>query len=231
MTTSNTVQDVTTSYIDKGDYLVENLNVIKPFVDTGKILDLSDDAEVLHWVKNCTKLVRVSHEYRRYISYLKEHLEDMRHCAFQTNVKNGMGGIVIEAHHSPYKLADIIEVVIFKHMCVFGELDEFSIVDEVVKLHYAQKVGLIPLSKSFHKAVHENIFEIHPVYVKHGDWKKFTEEYYQYFPERLVQFHEDLKKWDGVPYGSIPEVLKTKYTIVRYEGYTLYRKCKDLLVA
>ena len=95
-------------------------------------------------------------EYRDYIAYLKEYV-DMTHCAFFNNVENSQGSRVrIEIHHEPLTLYDIVKTVVNKHIDEGIPLNDFFIADEVMLLHYTNKVGLVPLSKSVHQIIHNS---------------------------------------------------------------------------
>ena len=109
---------------------------------------LNNAKDKVKFIKRCERTIRSSMEYRDYISYLKEYV-DMNHCAFFNNVENGNGNRVrIEIHHEPFTLYDITNVVLNRFLKDGIPLNELYIADEVMKLHYENMVGLIPLSKS-----------------------------------------------------------------------------------
>lgn len=133
------------------------------------------------FIKRCERLIRSSMEYRDYISYLKEYV-DMNHCAFFNNVENGNGSRVrIEIHHEPFTLYDITNVVVNRFQKDGIPLNDFFIADEVMKLHYQNEVGLIPLSKSLHQMVHFSDNIVIPFNLIYGNYRKFIEDYGDYF--------------------------------------------------
>lgn len=133
------------------------------------------------FIKRCERTIRSSMEYRDYIAYLKEYV-DMNHCAFFNNVENGNGNRVrIEIHHEPFTLYDITNVVLNRFLKDGIPLNELYIADEVIRLHYENMVGLIPLSKSLHQMVHFSDNIVIPFNMIYGDYRRFMDEYADYF--------------------------------------------------
>lgn len=133
------------------------------------------------FIKRCERTIRSSMEYRDYIAYLKEYV-DMNHCAFFNNVENGNGNRVhIEIHHEPFTLYDITNVVLNRFLKDGIPLNELYIADEVMRLHYENMVGLIPLSKSLHQMVHFSDNIVIPFNMIYGNYRKFMDEYADYF--------------------------------------------------
>lgn len=111
-----------------------------------------------HKVKNIKKIesvIRSSLEYREYIKYLITHM-NMDKCHFLPKVKKENGKrITIEIHHEPFTLYDITQIVFEKWLNEEREINHFLIAEEVMKLHYKNQVGLIPLSATVHQLVHD----------------------------------------------------------------------------
>ena len=142
---------------------------------------LNNAKDKVKFIKRCERTIRSSMEYRDYISYLKEYV-DMNHCAFFNNVENGNGNRVhIEIHHEPFTLYDITNVVLNRFLKDGIPLNELYIADEVMKLHYENMVGLIPLSKSLHQMVHFSDNIVIPFNLIYGNYRKFMDEYADYF--------------------------------------------------
>jgi hypothetical protein len=85
-----------------------------------------------------------------------------------------------------------------------------------MKLHYQCKVGLIPLSTTVHKLVHEGMVFI-PVQNVRGDWLSFYKEYEPFMPQdmkdklkNIIKFSKECQDYS---------LLETKYTYVDVDGF------------
>jgi len=180
------------------------------------------DPENTKLVKAFEKMARNSLEYKNYFYYLKHNM-DFRNCAYLPHIRTGIGDIHIELHHAIFTLFDITKVVICKHIEDHGYADEFSVAEEVMKLHYENMVALIPLSPTIHELVHSQSIDIHPNIV-YGYWKEFIRQYRKYFTDDIEMKTRELEKWEGVPTDRIPKVLEVKYTFLQYQGLPMYQK-------
>lgn len=128
------------------------------------------------FIKRCERSIRGSKEYRDYIRFLKENV-DMTHCAFYNAVSSDNAKHVsIEIHHAPFTLYDYVKAVVERYEAEEAELNELLIADEVMELHYQNKVGLIPLSKTIHEAVHNSDKVPIPLSMIYGDYKSLLED-------------------------------------------------------
>ena len=141
---------------------------------------LETDRDKEKFIKRVEKVVRDSMEYKDYILFLKDYV-NMNHCAFFTNVANKEGSKVrIEIHHEPLTLFDIVAIVLEKHLAEGVPISDFYIAEEVMELHYQNKVGLIPLSKSIHQIVHHSDDIFIPINLVYGNYKEFLDEYLEF---------------------------------------------------
>lgn len=171
-------------------------------------------------VKTVERMVRSSMEYKDYIKFLKEYI-NMTKCSFWGKVAGGdYSGIKIEIHHAPFTLYDITMAVLIKHEEEYGDLNLFFIAEEVMKLHYQCKVGLIPLSETCHQLVHNGDLFI-PVQFVRGNFMEFVKEYggngKNYIPEDLkMNLRKQIRFSQEVQDVSL---LETKYTYMDVEGF------------
>jgi len=130
-------------------------------------------------------LIRSSDEYKLYIHFLKEHM-DMNKCVVLRNITNGNGKrYSIEIHHFPFTLFDLVDMMITRFQDESeGPLNPFIIADEVMRLHYDGKVGLIPLTKTMHDLTHSDKIFI-PLQLIYQDYKALYDEYELYISENL----------------------------------------------
>lgn len=185
---------------------------------------LNTDKDHVKYIKRMEQIIRSSMEYRDYIAYLKEYV-NMNHCAFFNNVENAQGSRVrIEIHHEPLTLFDIVKTVLNKHIEESIPLNDLYIADEVMELHYTNKVGLIPLSKSMHQIVHNSNEVIIPLNLIYGDYKSFIEEYNDYLDEDLVDKIErkinDTRSFSK----EMADKLSPSYVYIDVDGYSLPKK-------
>lgn len=129
-------------------------------------------------IKTIESLARNSMEYKDLIKYLKTNM-NMEECEFFPNFKSGKKKGMIEIHHAPYDLYTITWIVMEKHEQEKGYIDELDVAEEVMRLHYEGKVGLIPLSVTAHELVHDGKLIV-PLNCVRGRFVEFTRDYYTY---------------------------------------------------
>lgn len=166
---------------------ISNYNTPQNAIITRKIQDIQPptygvnvftDKEKVKFVEEVERVVRRSLEYRSYISYLKETME-MRSCSFFQNISNRNRKFSIHIHHEPFTLFDLSLTVYNRFVREDLPLNYFLIAEEVMKLHYQNKVGLIPLSQTAHEAYHDGQLFI-PLQSVYGNYLNFFREYEPY---------------------------------------------------
>lgn len=167
----NTAQDV---YPDNGKTILE----VKSVDDFDKLqYDFLDEKDFKKYIDDIKKLIRTSFEYRQLINCLKTE-QGMNKCSFMDNVEYVPGGKVkIELHHEPFTLYDIIMAVFRKRQRNKEDTRIQCVAEEVMYLHYIGAVGLVPLSSTVHKLVH-NQFLFVPTNIVMGNYNAFRNWYY-----------------------------------------------------
>lgn len=201
--------------------LIKNLKLTKPksmeyFVNISKSKDRDK------FVKRVERIVRGSMEYRDYIKFLKEHME-LNSCIFFQKVTNSNPNkqkrVSIEIHHEPFTLYDIVNTVVTKYQQEGLPINDLNIADEVMELHYANKVGLVPLSKTAHQMIHDSVKLVVPLNMCYGTYSEFLEEYEPYIDDAL---YEKLEKKMDMTANLTPEsfdaILK-EFTYIEVEGF------------
>ena len=180
------------------------------------------------FIERCKRTIRKSKEYKDYIRFLKDNL-DMDRCAFFNHVnKTKESKISIEIHHEPFVLEDIVHIVMEKHLHEGIKLNEFDIADDVMKLHYENKVGLIPLSKTLHELYHnntgENTFFI-PIYMCYGNYVEFIKDYWDYMDDSLKsKIEKKIEMSKSIRPEDYEKLLETKFQYIEVDGVDLPRK-------
>lgn len=147
---------------------------------------LEDAKERTKYIKLIESYVRGSMEYRNYIGYLKNHL-NLTKCKFFKNIDVKNTKVSLEMHHYPFTLYDIVDVVVEKYIKTNTVINEFDIAEEVMRLHYENKVGLVPLTKTAHELAHEGQLFLPSTFVT-GCYKSFIKEYDKYIMEVHRQY-------------------------------------------
>ena len=178
------------------------------------------------WTKTVVRLVRATYEYKTLIENLKTN-KGMKFDSFFPKVNRdyyGKVNIGIEIHHEPFRLYDIVSVVLNKTLSEDNEPDMFDTVDEVMKLHYDGLVGLIPLSITTHEAVHTGKVFI-PLQMIDEGYNLFVDKYSDVI-EGMPALVDVMKAKLSLSkeYAKNPEkfisVLRKKYIYVINEGYS-----------
>lgn len=147
--------------------------------------DLMDEKDFRHYINDLERVVRNSFEYRSLIRYLKN-IEGMDVCSFLDNVSSRDNSKVkIEIHHSPLTLYDICFTVFKKRQSNHEDISINGVAEEVMWLHYAGWVGLIPLSATVHEMVHNQYIFI-PTDVIRGNYQAFINAYYNYIDPEVL---------------------------------------------
>lgn len=202
--------------------LIDVLVIDKP-QDMEYQLTISNEREKTKIVKRMERIIRGSTEYKDYIAFLRENV-GMDACAFFNNInKDTSKSLRIEIHHVPFTLFDITKIIVNKYMEEGLPLNELIMAEEVMKVHYSNMVGLIPLSKTLHLMVHGENAEkvVIPAYMIFGNYKKFIEEYGDYMNdedfkkiERLIQRTKEIKESDY-------KFLEQHYDYIEVDGFKI----------
>lgn len=153
-----------------------------------------DEKEYKKYIADIEKEVRGSFEYKVYIQYLRNYM-DMHQCAFIATVSNrDTNAIKIELHHYPFTLYDICEIVYRKRVYYKESIDVEMVAKEVTILHYKLMVGLISLSVTVHKLVHNGKIFI-PIDRVIGRYDLFMDYYDPFITVEHKDIIERMKKY------------------------------------
>lgn len=180
----------------------------------------TDKRRLLNRIK---RICRTSMEYKDYIAFLRENV-GMDACAFFNNInKERNRKIRIEVHHAPLCLEDIVKTVLNKYEGEGIPINDLMISEEVMKCHYGNMVGLIPLSKTLHEVIHKSDKLVIPAYMIYGDYKKFLKEYGEYADDCLEKVEQMIEVTKQLKRESY-DFLEKKYTYLEVDGFTMPAK-------
>ena len=172
------------------------------------------------YIRSIERIVRSSMEYRDYISFLKNHV-DMDKCAFFNMISSKEDKHVkVEIHHEPFTLYDIVNVVLQKFIDNGEPLNDLLIADEVLELHYANLVGLIPLSKTVHKLIHNSTKVKIPLNMCYGNYDEFLKKYEDVsnIDDLYDKLEEKIIASESITESSYEDITN-EFTYVDVEGF------------
>ena len=182
---------------------------------------LDDKAKVKN-IKKIEAIVRGSMEYKDYIKYLREYA-GLHKCYFFKDIsKENNRKVSIEIHHEPFTLFDITKIVLEKWLYNEMEINHFLIAEEVMRLHYKNMVGLIPLTKTTHDLVHlgKLFVPVQDVYGK--GFIDFVLEYDDFIDQDLRKIlNEKIDISREIATEQNLSLLERKYIYVEVDGVSM----------
>lgn len=149
-----------------------------PFSLTLKTSDFNEEKELIKFIRSCESIVRKSPEYKIWREYLLNVL-DKNKCQVSGENNNET---TVEIHHHPMSLFDIVKACVLKRIEQNKDFTSFEISQEVIEIHYKNKIGYIPLITSLHEKLHNGFLRI-PIEMISGNFKDWMKEYSSYLDE------------------------------------------------
>ena len=128
---------------------------------------------IARFIKSVERLVRQNDDYKLWLSILREQPKLSRD-AFLHNMTSQE--VEIQLHHYPFNLYTIVQVVISKLLSEKKVVSTFIAADEVIKLHFDDKIGLVPLTVTSHELAHLGKLKFLRTQI-YGQWELFYNEY------------------------------------------------------
>jgi len=171
--------------LNKNDIEIVKIDVGEPKPFNYRFYEYDDEKKLKKYIKSIETIVRSSIEYRAYIKYLKEE-QDLTSCKFLSNIDGkDIKGVSIEFHHYPFNLYEIVDTVLKKQTDFYSHsTNTFDVANEVMRIHYENMIGLVPLTKTVHELAHNGEVFINLKLV-YGNVKKFIEDYNDYISQDL----------------------------------------------
>lgn len=136
-------------------------------------------------------MIRSSYEYKNYINYLKNEL-DLTTCELMPGIDTKTDPVSLEFHHYPFTLFDITQTVA-RELIQNGNGDPvsgFDIAEQVMKEHYENNIGLIPLTTTLHSMAHSGAIQIPLKYIN-GNFNNFYNKYKEFMTPELIEKYQD----------------------------------------
>ena len=131
--------------------------------DSGDEDDPGEDKTRVRFIRQIEKTIRGSYEYKKWLQFIKGTLGSDLQCYHTGNIPDVCS---IEMHHHPYTLYNLVDIMLRNSDNDFSSL---TIANRVMKLHFMNLVGFIPLCVSSHEMYHSNVLEI-PIDLVEGNW-------------------------------------------------------------
>ena len=176
-----------------------------------------NNKERFRYVTMVKNMIRSSPEYREYIKFLKKYMH-MDKCIVFSNLCTENKHYRIELHHSPFTLAEIINTVVSKRQELGESLNPYFVAEEVMELHYDDKVGLINLSITAHELAENGRIFI-PLQWIYQRYDLFVEEYEEYMDSTLKSKIEMIIQMSNKCGDIVSDVLDPEFVYVNIDGY------------
>jgi hypothetical protein len=170
------------------------------------------------------KQIRNSYEYRAYVQYMKEEL-DLTKCSLLPNIDIKTTPVSLEFHHFPLTLFDVTSTVGRSMLMDAGtDVSTLDIAEQVMKEHFENNIGLVPLTKTIHEMAHNGSIAI-PFDKINGNYEKFIERYRDHIEPDFLERLDALKKYNSSEEAKTFNDYKLKKRIANYN--VEYNRDKD----
>ena len=104
---------------------------------------------------------------------------------FELNIRSSFGykNTIAKCDSSTW----IENIVLRKYQEEGLPINDLLIADEVMALHYENKVGLVPLSKTAHEIIHNSTKLFVPINMCYGNYSEFLNEYEPYIEDEVFE--------------------------------------------
>lgn len=125
------------------------------------------------------KQVRCNDDYKMYLTALRES-EAISRDAFLHNITSS--DAEIQLHHYPLTMYAICKSITLRMLENKERVSSFYVSNEVIKQHFRNHIGLVPLTVTMHQLAHLGKLKFLRTQV-FGSWEKFFEEYQDYLSD------------------------------------------------
>lgn len=152
-------------------------------------------------------MARKTKEYKTWVKFIRATLSVDFQC-YHTGISQD--ACTIHIHHHPYTLYDLCDLVMMNST----DYTTFDIAKIVMKLHFMNLVGFIPLCATSHESYHSGQLNI-PHEVIEGNWQDLPK--YLKVPDRLLRKIEERTSYTLEDCGSPWAVKEPMYNLSPFE--------------
>ena len=153
-----------------------------PFRLSLRIDNFEDTSEYNKFIKNCERLVRSSIEYKLWRNYIVDVL-GVNSCVI---TKERIDECNIDVHHHVPSLFLLMKTLVNEQIELDQKFSTFDICIKAIELHFANKMGYVPLLSDMHQKEHNGYLKI-PMELVKGDYKYFIDNYMKYMDDDDVE--------------------------------------------
>jgi len=164
---------------------VENLELYSdnyPFSLSLKINTFHSESEYKKFVRNCEASIRRSIEYKLWRNYIIDVLQ-INECVI---THESIDEVSIDVHHHIPSLFTMISALINRNLENNVKFCTFDICQEIMELHFKNKLGYVTLLKSMHEKFHNGRLDIPINFVK-GDYRYFMTNFSKYLDDQDLE--------------------------------------------
>lgn len=187
--------------VDAEDGNVEIIGKKQEYSLTMYLNSDTDPKVFVRFIKKVERLVRGNPDYKDYIENLRNE-EGLDRCAILGKVD--VNKAEIHLHHCISNLYTICITVCNRLMAEGKKVSSFILADEVISLHLANKIALVPLTATMHELAHSGKVKI-PKSVIYGNYQEYYEQHKAYMDEIELALYEEI---EGLEYLGKSDVLK-----------------------
>ena len=152
-------------------------------------IDIIPMNEYKRYISDIESVIRNSEEYTMYKAHFFNDLK-LDHCMIHSDITSEMAPI--EMHHGPiFNLFEIVEFEILRMFLNKEPINSPAVFEAVMKLHWEEKIQVVALCVTCHKACHPKKKEVKPLFLDirsaHGDVIGFIEHYGECFSPKHIK--------------------------------------------
>lgn len=147
------------------------------FKESFYFIDMVDESAVKKFVKSTERLIRTSREYNDYIKVIRETHDELNVDSLMVNVTSDDASL--EFHHYPFTLYELVHNEMKKKFLNKEPFTSFNIARDIMKLHYENLIGIVPLTTTMHELAHDGSIFISESQI-FGNFKEYISLYEPY---------------------------------------------------
>lgn len=152
----------------------------------------TDEKKKIKFIRSIEAIIRGSYEYSTYLGILKNEL-NYSHCMIIPGLDIHDLKISIEFHHYPFTLFDLVSIEVDDYLNHERyAIDPFVIAENIMKYHFQNLIGLVPLSVTVHELVHDGSKFINEKYIL-GDYDAYIKKNYHMIDDSYIEKVDEIK--------------------------------------
>lgn len=160
----------------------ENIEILSSHNQYSLVMYLDGGCDAKYYdrfIKATERLIRGNGDYKKWLEDIRI-TKNLGKDAFFPNLDSSH--VEIQLHHYPFNLYSICNIVAQSMLNDGLKVSTFILADEVIKLHFDDLVGLVPLTVTTHELAHLDALPIQRNQIK-GEWEKFAIRFKDYLSD------------------------------------------------